>query len=301
MSVGIPTSGTELAGVEARAQRIQSSTGRTLRRAARLTRTRVGLGILGLVVGTAVFGPLLAPHSPTAFVAAPFMRSAPGTIFGTDELGRDVLSRFLYGGRSVLVLSLLATVLGVGAGTAVGLIAAHTRGIVDDVLMRGSDVVLAFPQIMVVLLLVSAAGTHEWLLVLAVALGHAPQTARVIRGAALEVTERDFVKVAEMVGQRRWRILAFEILPNVSSVLMVEFGLRLTYSVGLVAGASFLGFGLQPPAADWGLMIDENRVGLGVAPLGVILPILGIALLTVGTNLVTDGIARAAIRVELGE
>ncbi len=270
--------------------------GSTLSRAVRLTRTRVGLGILGLIVVIAVFGPLVASHSPTDFVGTPFMRSAPGTIFGTDGLGRDVLSRFLYGGRSVLVLALLATLLGVSGGTAAGVIAARSRGIVDEVLMRTSDVILGFPPILIVLLLLSSAGTHLWLLVLAVALSHAPRTARVIRGAALEVTERDFVKLAEMVGQRRWRILAFEIIPNVSSILMVEFGLRLPYSVGLVAGASFLGFGLQPPAADWGLMISENRIGLSQAPFAVILPALGIALLAVGSSLVTDGIARAAIR-----
>jgi peptide/nickel transport system permease protein len=161
-------------------------------------------------------------------------------------------------------------------------------------------VLLAFPQIVLVLMLLSMAGTHLWLLVAAVAAGHAPRTARVIRGAAVDIVERDFIKVAEIMGEPRHRIITDELLPNVSSPLMVESGLRLTYSIGLVAGMSYLGFGLQPPAADWGLMINENQVGLTGQPWGVVLPILAIALLTVGTNLVTDGIARAALRVDRG-
>ena len=129
------------------------------------------------------------------------------------------------------------------------------------------------------------------------ALSHAPRVARVTRGAALEVVERDFVKSAEALGESRWSILVGELLPNISSPLLVEFGLRLTYSIGLVAGVSFLGFGLQPPAADWGLMINENRVGLTIQPWPVVLPVIAVGLLTVGTNLITDGIARSAIGI----
>jgi peptide/nickel transport system permease protein len=119
----------------------------------------------------------------------------------------------------------------------------------------------------------------------------------VTRGAALEVVERDFVKSAEALGESRWSILVGELLPNISSPLLVEFGLRLTYSIGLVAAVSFLGFGLQPPAADWGLMINENRVGLTIQPWPVVLPVIAVGLLTIGTNLITDGIARAAIGI----
>jgi len=269
----------------------------TLVRALQLTRTRIGLGIVGVIVLVALVGPYVAPHSPTAFVGAPFSPPTSGAPFGTDVLGRDVLSRFLCGGRSIIGLALAATLLGVGAGAAAGLTAALRRGLTDDVVMRASDVLLAFPQIVLVLLLLSMAGTNLWLLVIAVALGHVPRTARVIRGAAFDVVESDFVKVAEMMGETRRRIVVDQLLPNVSSPLMVELGLRLTYSIGLVAGMSFLGFGLQPPAADWGLMINENLVGLAGQPWGVALPILAIALLTVGTNLVTDGVARASIRI----
>jgi peptide/nickel transport system permease protein len=219
-------------------------------------------------------------------------------LFGADALGRDVFSRFLHGGRSVLWMAAAATLLGVVIGVAIGLVAAYSRGWVDDVLMRGSDVVLAFPQIILALLAVSALGPKLWLIVLVVAIGHIPRVARVIRGAAQEVVERDFVKAAEAVGEKRSRIVFGELLPNVTSPLLVELGLRMTYSIGLVAAVSFLGFGLQPPTSDWGLMINENRLSITVQPWAVLLPVLAIGLLTVGTNLITDGIARAAIGID---
>jgi peptide/nickel transport system permease protein len=269
-----------------------------LRNAARLTRTRIGLGMVGLIVLIAVFGPLVAPHTPTEFVAAPNHGPTSDAIFGADALGRDVFSRFLHGGLTVLWMSAAATVLGVVLGTAIGLIAAYSRNWLDDVLMRANDVVLAFPQIIFVLLAVSAIGPKLWLIVVTVGITHAPRVARVIRGAAQQIVERDFIKAEEVAGERRSRIITQGLLPNVTSPLLVELGLRMTFSIGLIAAISFLGFGLQPPAADWGLMINENRLSIAVMPWGVLLPVLAIAVLTVGTNLVTDGIARAAIGLD---
>jgi peptide/nickel transport system permease protein len=271
-----------------------------LRNALRLGRTRIGVAIVGVIVVIAVFGPLVAPHSPTEFVAVPNSGPSADAMFGADALGRDVLSRFLHGGLSVLWMAAAATLLGVVMGVVIGLVAAYSRNWLDDVLMRGSDVVLAFPQIILALLAVSAIGPKLWLIVLVVAVTHAPRVARVIRGAAQEVVERDFVKSAEAVGEKRSRIVFGEVLPNVTSPLLVEIGLRMTYSIGLVAAVSFLGFGLQPPAADWGLMIYENRLSISVQPWSVVLPVLAIGLLTVGTNLITDGIARAAIGIDRG-
>jgi peptide/nickel transport system permease protein len=271
-----------------------------LRRAASLTRTRVGLAIVGLMVAIALLGPLVAPHSPTEFVAAPNTGPSSTALFGADALGRDVFSRFLHGGLTVLWLSAAATAVGIIVGTTVGLVAAYARGWVDDVLMRGNDVLLSFPQIILVLLAVSAIGPKLWLIVLTVGMTHAPRVARVMRGAGQEVVERDFIKAAEVVGEKRWRIVSSELLPNVTSPLLVELGLRMTYSIGIVAAVSFLGMGLQPPTADWGLMINENRLAITVQPWAVGLPVLAIGLLTVGTNLVTDGVARAAIGLDRG-
>jgi peptide/nickel transport system permease protein len=266
--------------------------------ALRLGRTRVGLAIVTALVLVALVGPLVAPYSPTEFVGIPNSPPSGDAIFGTDALGRDVLSRFLHGGRTVLWLAAAATLLGVTLGVIVGLIAAYARNWLDDVLMRGNDVLLAFPQIIFVLLAVSAIGPKLWLIVLTVGLTHAPRVARVIRGAALEVVERDFVKSAEVVGEARWRIVFAEVLPNVTSPLLVEIGLRMTYSIGLIAGISFLGFGLQPPDADWGLMINENRLSITVQPWAVLLPVIAIGLLTIGTNLITDGLSRALAGID---
>jgi peptide/nickel transport system permease protein len=271
-----------------------------LRSALRLTRTRIGVGIVALIVAIAVFGPLVAPHSPTEFVAPPNSGPSGTAVFGADALGRDVFSRFLHGGLTVLWLSAAATLLGVVVGVIVGLVAAYARNWLDDVLMRANDVVLAFPQIVLVLLAVSAIGPKLWLIVVTVGITHAPRVARVMRGAGQEVVERDFIKAAEAVGEKRSRIVFGELLPNVTSPLLVELGLRMTYSIGLVAAVSFLGFGLQPPTADWGLMINENRLSITIQPWAVLLPILAIGLLTVGTNLITDGIARAAIGIDRG-
>jgi peptide/nickel transport system permease protein len=292
------------AGVEGRAPVEEELRGHQwlwiLRRSARLARTRIGLALVGLIVAIAVFGPLVAPHSPTEFVAAPNSGPSADALFGADALGRDVFSRWLHGGLTVLWMSAAATAVGIVVGVVVGLVAAYSRNWVDDVLMRGNDVLLSFPAIIFVLLAVASVGPKLWLIVLTVGFTHAPRVARVMRGAGQQVVERDFVMAAEVVGEKRWRIVFGEILPNVTSPLLVEIGLRMTYSIGLIAGVSFLGFGLQPPAADWGLMIFENRLAISVQPWAVFLPVLAIGLLTVGTNLITDGVARAAIGLDRG-
>jgi peptide/nickel transport system permease protein len=273
-----------------------------LRATMRQWRSRIGLAIFVLMVLLAIFGPLIAPHPPTAFASAPNSPAGQnGLLFGADSLGRDVWSRFLYGGRTVLGMSLASTIIGVGLGLTIGLAAAYFRGWIDEVLMRISDVFMAFPQIVLALLLMAAFGPSVPLIIVVVGISTAPRVARVIRGAALQIVERDFVKSAEAVGEPRRRIIFGELLPNVTSPLMVELGLRLTYSIGVIAALSFIGEGIQPPTADWGLMISENRLAVTVQPWGVLLPVLAIALLTIGTNLLTDGYARAAIGLDRGE
>ena len=177
------------------------------------------------------------------------------------------------------------------------MIAAYSGGWWDSVIMRAVDVILAFPQLVFALLLVSILGPKIWLIVLAVAISHAPQVARVTRAAALDISERDFVKAMQILGIPGRRIIRRDVLPNLTSVLMVEIGLRLTYSMLVIAGLSFLGFGLQPPAASWGLMINENRVGLIANPWGVLMPAILIALFTIGVNTFTDAVARASLGV----
>jgi peptide/nickel transport system permease protein len=271
-----------------------------LRRAWRQARTKVGVVLVLLLVGIAVIGPFVAPHSPTEFVGAPYAHPSSTALLGTDSLGRDVFSRVLWGGRSVLGLAIAATALGLALGVTIGLVAAYASATADDILMRAMDVILAFPSLVLALVAVATVGPKLWLLVLVVGITTAPRVSRVTRGSSVEIVERDFVRAAEAIGEPRRKILLGEILPNVSSPLLVEASLRLTYSVGLIAALSFLGFGVQPPAADWGLMINENRQGLTVQPWGVVAPVLAIALLTIGTSLIGDGVARASAGIERG-
>jgi peptide/nickel transport system permease protein len=263
-----------------------------------LWRTRVGVGLVLIIAAFAILGPLVAPHGPADFIGLPNTGPTGAARFGTDHLGQDVWSRFLHGGREILLLATAATLLGLALGASLGLLAAYSRGLLDDVLMRGMDVILAFPSIMLALVAISTLGPSGWLMVIAVALTNMPRTARVVRAAAQPIVERDFVASAEALGLPRWRILFGEILPNVLSPLMVEASLRLTYSIGLIAALAFLGFTPNPNGADWGLMIQENQLALVVQPWGVVLPIVAVALLTMGTGMIGDGIARAAAGID---
>jgi peptide/nickel transport system permease protein len=266
--------------------------------AVRTPRGAVGLALAGLVVLIAVVGPSLSAKSPYALVTLPFAKPSSQFPLGGDYLGRDVLARVLNGGWQLLIMAAAATVIGVAVGAAAGMSAAYLRGKSDGFIMRTVDVILAFPQLVFALLLVSLLGPRLWLIVVAVGLSHAPQVARVIRSATLDISERDYVKVAELQGMRSSVVMRREILPNLISPLMVESGLRLTYSIVIMAGLSFLGFGQQPPAANWGLMINENRAGLPLNPWAVIVPAALIAVLTIGTNTFTDAVARVTIGVD---
>jgi peptide/nickel transport system permease protein len=271
-----------------------------LMRSLRLWRTRIGLIFVIIVVAIAVFGPMIAPHAPDEFIT--IANSKPGVngagIFGTDYLGQDVLSRFLHGGRSILWLSVVSTAIGLIVGVAIGLIAAYARNYLDDILMRTMDVIMAFPQIMLALVAVSLLGASNWLIIAAIALTTAPRVSRVARGAAQPVVERDFIAATESMGLKRWRILNGELLPNILGPIMVETTLRLTYSVTLVASLAYLGLAPDPNAANWGSDIQKNQTVLVTQPWGSLLPILAIALLTMGTGLIGDGIARTAAGID---
>lgn len=258
-------------------------------------RISIGLGLTLLVVLVAVAGPWVAPYGEYEIVGEPY--SMAGSFLGTDYLGQDVLSRVLHGGLSVLVVALLATVLGVVAGLVIGVLAAYVGGWLDEVLMRLNDVALAFPQILLALLVLSAVDQPTWwLIVILVGVAHAPRVARVARGVALTYVRNDFIAAADALGEPRWRILAVELGPNMVVPMLAEAGLRLTYSIGMVAAIGFLGFAADPGAADWGQMTNENRLALLVQPWGVLAPVILIGIFTLSTNLIADGIGQRAAR-----
>jgi peptide/nickel transport system permease protein len=260
----------------------------------RLAVSRVGFALAAAAVLLAVLGPLFAPHSPTAFVDAPLSSPSARAPLGTDFLGEDVLSRVLWGGRSVLLMATAATAIGAAVGVVVGAVAASAPKWVDDLLMAGSDVVLAFPQLVLTLLFVSIIGPKLWLIVLVLGLTHAPRVARLTRGLTRDVRSCEFVEADEALGVPRWRTFLDSVLPSITAPLSIELGVRMAWSVGYVASLSFLGLGVQRPNADWGRMINENRDGLTVQPWAVLVPTLCIAAFTIGTNLVCSGVAARA-------
>ena len=279
----------------------RSELGHVLRDTVRTTRGIVGLGLTGLVLLVAFGGPFVAPYDPEEYVTAPFAKPSALYHLGGDNLGRDVFSRLLCGGWQLIVMAAIATVIGVALGAVAGIYAGYRRGLPDTVVMRAVDVLLAFPQIVFALLLVSVVGPRDWLLVVAVGLSHAPQVARVLRASTLDVSERDFVKAVEITGVSTPRIMIGEILPNLVAPLMVEIGLRMTYSIVIMAGLSFIGFGLPPPQPNWGTMINENRIGLTLNPWAALSPAIMIALLTIGLNTFTDAVTRVALGVDRKE
>ena len=253
----------------------------------------VGVAILLFVIAVAVFGPLVAPHPPTTPVGAPLSGPSGSFPLGTDYLGRDVLSRVLYGGRSVLGLAAAATILAYALGLSIGLVAGYTRSLVDPLLMRSVDVMLCFPPLLFLLVLIAGAGTSVGVLIIGVALVQAPQVSRIVRTATLEVSVRGYVEAAVARGERPPAVIVREVLPNILGPVLVDAGLRFTYSILIIASVNFLGLGLQPPNSDWALMIGENRSYLSVNAWAVLAPAAMIAILTIGVNLTGDAVARS--------
>ena len=266
-----------------------------LRRIGKQRRLVTGGVITLVIVLMAIFGPLFAPFGENEIVGKPY--TYEGSFLGTDYLGQDVWSRVLYGGATILINSLLATALGMVLGIIIGVVAAYAGGWLDEVIMRLNDVALAFPQILLALLVLTAVDQPSWwVIVLLVGASHAPRVARLARGVALGIVSRDYVVAAEALGESRLRVIMAEVLPNMNAPLLAEAGLRLTYSIGLIAGIGFLGFASNPSAADWGYMINENRLALLVQPWGVLAPVIIIGVFSIGTNLMADGIALLAGR-----
>ena len=226
--------------------------------------------------------------------------------FGIDQLGRDVLSRVLYGTHIVILLALAGTSLGVVVGALIGLVTAYIGGWLDEVVQRFAEAFISIPFLVLALLVIALAGPDlsgdPILIVIVVAFVYTPRIARMARAAALDIITRDFVTIAKLRGESAWSVVWRELLPNTTGTLLVEFSLRAGYAPALVGSLGFLGFGIKPPIPEWGLMISENRALILAQPITVIGPGMALASLIVGLNMFTEGLARILGRtVRLGE
>jgi len=252
-----------------------------------------GVILLALAVIVA-FGPSLAPYDPNAFhITKRF--AGPGSEFwlGTDNFGRDLFSRMLYGARPTILFGMVATALGTAIGAVIGLAAGYVGGRIDNLIMRGVDVFLAIPNLILILLIVSVLGGSMGNAILAVALAFAPGLARVTRSSVLAVREREFIQVCIARGEPGSYVMFAEILPVVLPVILIEASIRVGFAIMLGATLSYLGLGAQPPSSDWGLLIANAREFMFRNPWMVFWPSLGIALAAFGFNMFGDGLRDA--------
>jgi peptide/nickel transport system permease protein len=249
----------------------------------------------------ALLGPVLAPHGVGAIVAddsfAPMTAQFP---LGSDYLGRDVLSRILYGARYTVGLALAAALLASTAGTALGLFATVSGRWIDETLSRLLDALTCIPSKIFALVMVAGFGSSVPLLILTAALSYLPGAYRIARSLAVNLNVMEYVQVARARGEGRAHIACFEILPNMIHPMLADFGLRFVFVVLLLSGLSFLGLGVQPPAADLGSLVRENISGLADGSPAVIMPALAIATLTIGVNLLIDSLPGRTRRLTQG-
>ncbi len=265
---------------------------RLLKRPAALVGTVIFCGFLFL----AVFGVWVAPYDYQAQDATIRLDSpALSHPFGTDQFGRDILSRVIVGTRNIFLLGGFGTLLALVLGTAIGLASGYVGGTIDEVVMRLLDVLLSFPSLLLALVLLSTVGPSNINLVLVVAIVYLPMVARVVRSMVLDLKSKEFVEAARVRGEHSSYVLFREVLPNSLPPLLVEASMRFSYSIFLVASLGFLGLGVQPPSPDWGLQINEARNFFAIAPWVLLFPACTIAVLVVSTNLMSDGLRQVML------
>ncbi len=254
----------------------------------------LGLTLLVIHLLIALASPFIAPYDSTAIDAALIYKSpSPEHLFGTDEFGRDVFTRVLLGGRIALAVTVTATVLAVMWGGSLGILLGFLGGRTDEAVMRVVDAFLAAPYILFLLLIISALGRSNTVLIITLGFFYGIAVVRVSRSATLDFVARDFITAARARGERRMTIVLRELLPNVLDILLVEFALRWSWMLLAFSSLSFLGFGVSPPTPHWGLMIAESRKALRLAPWTAIFPMIALSTLVIGINLAADAVAKA--------
>ncbi|ROL70830.1 ABC transporter permease [Pseudomonas vranovensis] len=247
-----------------------------------------GLLVIVAYILVALFAPVLAPFGETEVVGEGFAPWGGQFLLGTDNLGRDMFSRLVYGARNTLGIAFLTTLLAFAVGGFCGLVAAIRGGWIDQGLSRLVDILMAIPQLVFALLILSVVGTNATSLVLVIALLDATRVFRLSRAVAMTVVVQDFVEAARLRGEGLWWLVSREVLPNAAAPLIAEFGLRFCFVFLFISALSFLGLGIQPPTADWGSMVRDNAVLITFGDISPLLPALAVALITVSVNFVVD-------------
>ena len=253
--------------------------------------TLAGAMLVALYLLLALLGEWLAPFPYTQQHLADALQ--PPSLrywLGTDQFGRDILSRIVMGSRSVVLLATASTALALWLGVTVGLVAGYFGGWWDEILMRGADVLLSFPALLLALLIISSLGSAMLYLILTTGVIFAPAIARVVRSAVLEVKTQEYIEAARAVGVPTARILRVYVLSNIMNTVVVEAALYFGYAILVGSGLGFLGLGAQPPSPDWGLQVNDGRNFLLVAPWIALFPALAISSLVIGVNLLADGL-----------
>ena len=249
---------------------------------------KIGMGMVLITLIAAVFAPLIAPFGETEIAGDVWLFSSSTHLLGTDSLGRDMYSRVLYGARNTIAIAFLITFLSFVVGVTLGFIAATVGGWVDQLLSRMIDILMAFPTLIFALMVLSVVGTSIPALIIVIALLDSTRVFRLSRAVAMDIEVMEYVEAARLRGEKLWWIMRQEILPNAMPPLVAEFGLRFCFVFLFIAALSFLGLGIQPPAADWGGMVRENAGAITFGIFTPLWPAAAIAFLTVGVNLIVD-------------
>ena len=247
-----------------------------------------GLFVIVVYVVAAVFAPVIAPFGEAEVIGSSYAPPDEAMILGGDQLGRDMFSRIIYGARNTVGIAVLTTAIAFLVGSLTGLMAATLGGWVDQACGRIVDTLMAIPQLVFALLLLTIVGTNVVNLILVIALLYSPLVFRLARAVAGNIVVMDYIEAARLRGERTWYLIVSEILPNATAPLVAEFGLRFCFVFLAISALSFLGLGIQPPTADWGSMVRENATLISFGEVTPLIPAAAIALLTVAVNLVVD-------------
>ena len=247
-----------------------------------------GLFVIVVYVAAAIFAPVIAPYGEAEVVGSSYAPPDEAMILGGDQLGRDMFSRIIYGARNTVGIALLTTALAFLVGSLTGLMAATLGGWVDQACGRVVDTLMAIPQLVFALLLLTIVGTNVVNLILVIALLYSPLVFRLARAVAGNIVVMDYIEAARLRGEKTWYLIVSEILPNATAPLVAEFGLRFCFVFLAISALSFLGLGIQPPTADWGSMVRENATLISFGEITPLIPAAAIALLTVAVNFVVD-------------